>query len=131
MKNSKQVRIRIEADYKARSLFADLMELADGDKSLLIEGMSVAFNVIKNDLTQIIPLPEKPAADPAGDKAPPALNPENLNRHTRRAIAAQTGEKIPAAAPVVVADPVAAATEDHCVEAPACDPAPDAPSVTE
>ena len=86
MKNTKQVKMRIEADYKARNLFFSLMELADGDKTLLIEGMSVAFAVIKNDLMQLLPPP-----------APATLPP------------------VQSTAPVVANEPGDKATEDDCV----------------
>lgn len=110
MKN-KEMRVRIEADYKARTLFADLSDLADGDTKLLVLGLSVAFGIIKNDLVNLIPQPEKPAevaAPAAPPVAPPVLDPSKMNRHTRRAIEAQTGEKVPAAP----ADPVVAANQD-------------------
>lgn len=64
MSKNKEVRTRIDADYKARILYADLLDLSGGDPNLLVQGLSVALSVIKNDLISLLPKPEPKNAAP-------------------------------------------------------------------
>lgn len=61
--NAKEMRMKIDAEYKARSLYIELYEAAGDDKSLLINGLSVAMNVIKNDLLALLPPPPPPSEE--------------------------------------------------------------------
>ncbi len=68
--NVKEMKMGVEAEYKARSLYIELVEASGGDNGLLIQGLSKAMNIIKTDLVAL--LPPAPKAEEATPTAAPA-----------------------------------------------------------
>lgn len=55
--NVKEMTIKTEAEYNARKLYIELFCIAEGNQALLIAGLSIAMNIIKNDLVSLLPPP--------------------------------------------------------------------------
>ncbi len=95
--NAEQMRVRNEAEFKARSLYVDLHEMANGDPALITQGLLAAHNIIRNDILNLNPQPKAGPEDQVKQEDEPAkegIDLSKANRHTRRAIESITGKTV-------------------------------------